>query len=141
MTVAQFLIDTSALTRVLRDGRTLAEWEQPINSGVVAICPIAELEVLFTARSKAVREHQLALLRALFSWVVLPERVFQRATEVQAALTDRGTHRSAGPVDLLTAAAAEEHGLILLHYDADFAAIAAVTGQPARWVAEPGSID
>jgi predicted nucleic acid-binding protein len=141
MSVAQFLIDTSALVRLLRNDRALAGWEQPITSGIVAICPITELELLYTVRSKADRERQLALIRELFAWVVMPERALERAGEIQAALTDRGLHRSAGPVDLLTAAAAESHRLILLHYDYDFAAIAEVTGQPVRWVAEPGSID
>jgi predicted nucleic acid-binding protein len=141
MSVAQFLVDTSAVVRLLRNEDALAGWEQPINSGIVAICPITELELLYTVRSKADRKRQLGLIRDLFAWVVMPQRAFERAGEVQAELTDRGLHRSAGPVDLLTAAAAEAHGLVLLHYDADFAAIAEVTGQPARWVAEPGSID
>jgi len=43
--------------------------------------------------------------------------------------------------DLLVAATAEEAGLIVLHYDADFDRIAAVTGQKCEWVATPGSID
>jgi hypothetical protein len=73
--------------------------------------------------------------------VVVPERAFERAAEVQVELTAQGARRSAGPVDLLTAAAAEVHGLILLHYDADFVKVAEVTGQPTRWLAEPGAID
>ena len=97
--------------------------------------------MLFTVKSAADRREQLEILRDTFSGVVMPESVFERAAQVQAALTERGAHRSAGPVDLLAAAAAESHGLILLHYDADFAQVSAVTGQPARWIAEPGSID
>jgi predicted nucleic acid-binding protein len=58
-----------------------------------------------------------------------------------AALTDRGSHRSADPVDLLTAAAADRHRLVLLHYDRDFVQVARATGQPVHWLAEPGSID
>lgn len=37
------------------------------------------------------------------------------------------------------AAAAEAAGLVVLHYDGGFDAIAAVTGQEARWVVPPGS--
>jgi predicted nucleic acid-binding protein len=51
---------------------------------------------------------------------------------VQEQLTAKGEHRSAGPVDLLVAATAEESGLVLLHHDRDFEAIARVTGQPVR---------
>jgi predicted nucleic acid-binding protein len=43
--------------------------------------------------------------------------------------------------DLLVAAAAEGEGLIVLHYDADFDRIAAVTGQRSEWVVPAGSID
>jgi predicted nucleic acid-binding protein len=39
------------------------------------------------------------------------------------------------------AAAAELHGLVLLHYDRDFLQIARATGQPLRWAAEPGTVD
>lgn len=43
--------------------------------------------------------------------------------------------------DLLIAAAAESLGLTVLHYDADFDRIAAVTGQPCEWVVPAGSVD
>jgi len=41
----------------------------------------------------------------------------------------------------LIAAAAEANALIVLHYDADFDRIAAVTDQPVEWVVPAGSID
>lgn len=43
--------------------------------------------------------------------------------------------------DLLIAAAAEDRGLVVLHYDADFDRIAAVTGQVCEWVVPAGSVD
>ena len=43
--------------------------------------------------------------------------------------------------DLLIAAAAEQAGLALLHYDNDFELIAKVTGQICEWVVPAGSID
>ena len=43
--------------------------------------------------------------------------------------------------DLLIAAAAEANDLAILHYDADFDRIAAVTGQPVAWVIPSGSVD
>ena len=39
-----------------------------------------------------------------------------------------------------TAAVAEHHGAAILHYDADFEHIAAVTGQPQTWIAPRGSL-
>ena len=47
---------------------------------------------------------------------------------------------AAGAFGLLTAAVAEHYGAAILHYDADFEHIAAVTGQPQAWVAPRGSL-
>ncbi|MGH3730037.1 MAG: PIN domain nuclease [Micromonosporaceae bacterium] len=141
MTPVRYLLDTSALVRVLRDPLARTRWEQQITAGLVAVCPIIELEMLYPARSKADREELLDLLQDAFTWVAMPDRVFGRATEIQAALTARGAHRSAGAVDLLVAAAAELHDLTLVHYDHDLDQLASVTGQPATWLAEPGAID
>jgi predicted nucleic acid-binding protein len=141
VTPLRFLLDTSALVRLLRDGGVRARWEQQITAGLVAVCPIVELEVLYTARSKTDREELVSLLDTAFGWVAMPERVFARAAEVQEALAGRGAHRSAGTVDLLVAAAAELQALALVHYDHDFDQIAKITGQAATWLAPPGSIN
>ncbi|MGA5303656.1 PIN domain nuclease [Nucisporomicrobium flavum] len=137
----RYLVDTSAYVRFARNDDLKLAWQEELASGLIAACPITELELLFSARSKAHRDDLKTLLWTLCTWVVMPDQVFERATEVQAALTESGSHRSAGPVDLLVAATAEVHQLALLHYDADFDQIAAVTGQRMYWVAEPGTID
>lgn len=76
-------------------------------------------------------------------YVVLPisEAIARRAREVQTRMAVRGHHRAAGVTDLLTAALAEYHGATVLHYDADFEHIAAVTGQSHAWIAARGSLD
>lgn len=140
MTPARFLADTSALVRILRDQHVRERWQPQITAGVLGVCPITELEMLYSARSKSQREEWLELLCAAFAWVGVPDRVYARAAEVQAAMTARGTHRSAGVVDLLLAATAERSALTLVHYDHDFDEIVKVTGQPAVWLAPPGSI-
>ncbi|MEV4617212.1 PIN domain nuclease [Asanoa sp. NPDC049573] len=140
MTSARFLVDTSALVRLLRIRDIRERWQPQITAGVVGLSPITELELLHSARSKADREELLGLLAATFTWVAVPDRAFLRAAEVQSAMTARGTHRSAGAVDLLLAATAELTGLALVHYDHDFDEIVRITNQPAVWVAAPGSI-
>ncbi|MCA1702099.1 MAG: PIN domain-containing protein [Actinobacteria bacterium] len=69
-------------------------------------------------------------------YIVLPisELIAQRAREVQVRMAARDHHRAAGVIDLLTAAVAEHHGAVVLHYDADFEHIAAATGQPHTWI-------
>ena len=133
MMSAQFLIDTSALARLMRSDAESFGWDQAVAAGLVAVCPITELEFCYSARSAKDRESLNADLRSAFGWVPVHDGAFDRAREVQGELTDQGQHRSAGPVDLVVAATAELFGLTLLHHDRDFATIAGVTGQALRW--------
>ena len=141
MMPARFLLDTSALVRLLREAGVRARWEPQITAGLVGVCPLVELELLYSARSKSDRDELVDLLATAFVWVPMPEQVFDRAAEIQAASTAQGAHRSAGAVDLLVAACAELHRLTLVHYDHDFDQITKVTGQAAAWLAPPGSIN
>ena len=132
MTAAQFLIDTSALARLMRPGAVSLGWDQAAAAGLIAVCPITELEFFYSARSATDRERMVQDMRALFGWVPVHDRAYMRAWEVQGELTSKSRHRSAGPVDLVLAATAELSGLTLLHCDHDFDTIARVTGQPLR---------
>ena len=71
--------------------------------------------------------------------VELTEAIFNRAIDVQELLAGRGRHRLPIP-DLIIAAAAETTGMTVLHYDADFDTIAAVTHQDVEWVVPRGSL-
>lgn len=136
-----YLVDTSAFVRLLKNPDLRKEWRPKVDKGALAVCPLTEIEIFHSARSEAHRQELRQSLDTAYRWVVMPDRVFERAQNVQEGLVDRGTHRSAGAVDLLVAATAEEHGLTLLHYDKDFLCVAAVTGQPVHWLAPPGSIN
>ncbi|WP_282697041.1 PIN domain nuclease [Streptomyces sp. CC208A] len=126
----KYLADTSAVARFLQHGADAWGWGEALDSGLVGMCELTELEVLRSARSaahhKMVRQH----LAGFYAWVPFPDDTFRRARQVQQQLVDHGEHRSAGPVDLLVAAVAELSGLTLLHCDRDFEAIARHTGQP-----------
>jgi predicted nucleic acid-binding protein len=89
---------------------------------VIAICPLVELEFLYSARSLADRLEKRRLLREVFGRVAMSDRAYQRADEVQQLLTQTGRHRSAGPVVLCD--------------DHDFQTVASVTGQPVKLVAD-----
>ncbi|MFJ5552687.1 PIN domain nuclease [Streptomyces sp. NPDC093225] len=140
MSAVTHLIDTSAIVRVLEDKNVQARWVDHLVEGVVAVCEVTELELLYSARSLGDRISKQEQLAELFNWVPMPDDAVRRALTVQRMLTDRGEHRSAGPVDLLLAATAELNGLTVLHYDADFETVARVTGQPTVWVAPPGTL-
>lgn len=135
MSPALYLIDTSGVFRILQDKLRQA-WSDHLAAGVIAICPVVELEFLYSARSLADRLEKRRLLHELFGWVPMSERAWERAEEVQQLLTEAAMHRSAGPVDLLIAATAERERLTLLSDDRDFTAIARVTGQPVKLVTD-----
>ncbi len=138
MNPAQFLIDTSALARFLRGDAEQYGWDQAAAAGLIAVCPITELEFFYSARSITDRMRGIEDMRTLFGWVPVDDRAYDRAWRVQEAMTRRGQHRSAGAVDLVVAATAELQGLTLLHRDRDFEVIAAVTGQALQWYGPPG---
>ena len=100
MSPALYLIDTSGLFRILQ-GDLRKAWSDQLVAGVIAVCPIVELEFLFSARSLADRLEKRQLMHDLFGWVPMPERAYERAGEVQQMLTEGGMHRSARPVHLL----------------------------------------
>ena len=133
MTPAIYLIDTSGLFRILQESYRKA-WADQLAAGVIATCPIVELEFLYSARSLADRLEKRRLLHDLFGWTPMPDRAYERAEELQQLMTEQGTHRSAGPVDLLIAATAEHSRLTILCDDNDFATVARTTGQQVAFV-------
>ncbi len=133
------IADKSALVH-LGKAAVAAKLEPLIVAGQVATCGIVELEILYSARS----EHDLVETRAerlrAYPRVSMDEADFIRAEDVMMRLSKRGRHRAVSLPDLLIAAVAERARLIVLHYDADFEIIAAITGQPAEWVAPRGTL-
>jgi predicted nucleic acid-binding protein len=132
---ALYLIDTTGLFRILK-GDLRKAWSDHIAAGVIAICPMVELEFMYSARSLADRLEKRQLLHSLFGWVAMHEGAYDRAAQVQQLLTETGKHRSAGPVDLLIAATAERERLIVLCDDRDYQTVATVTGQPVKLVTD-----
>jgi predicted nucleic acid-binding protein len=135
-----YLIDTSAHARSNKPAvRNIIVGL--IADRAAATCVTVDLEVGYTGRDLSVVRVIAERRRA--SYVVLPisEPIAERARDVQVRMAARGHHRAAGVIDLLTAAVAEHHGAVILHYDADFEHIAAATGQPHAWIVPRGSID
>ena len=87
MTPAQFLIDTSALARLMRPGAESFGWDQAVAAGLIAICPITELEFFYSVRSPQDRADTIENLRAAFCWVPVHDGAYARAWAVQGELT------------------------------------------------------
>jgi predicted nucleic acid-binding protein len=137
----EYLVDTSAYMRLARLPELRDAWRPWFAAGTLAVCPLTELEIYYTAKSVEHRHQLRANVRRRYKWALMPDSIWGRAREIQGLLAERGAHRSAGPVDLLVAATAEANRMTVLHYDRDFVTVARVTGQPVRWIAEPGAID
>jgi predicted nucleic acid-binding protein len=137
--LATFLADKSALTR--RDTRPEVRdaLEPLLLSGEVATCGIVDLELLYSAASRSTYRALSEALRGM-PRAPVDDSCIARALEVQAMLAERSQHRAVPLPDLLVAACAERAELAVLHYDADFERIGALTGQRAQWIVPRGSV-
>ena len=132
------LVDTSVLTR-LRHSSVRDVIEPMAAAGTLARAGISDLEVGFSARSAKEWDRALDALGA-FDLVETSSDHVRRARQVQRLLASKHQRGRKVP-DLLIAAAAEASDLAVLHYDADFDRIAAVTGQRVEWVVPAGTVD
>ena len=111
-------------------------------AGELAVCEMVALEILSGAPNREWYEQMRELLAGV-PWVHMGAGEWQRALEVHRLLEQQlgtDTRRGVKHADLLIAAAAEVHGLPLVHYDQDFDAIQRVTCQSMHWVAARGSL-
>jgi predicted nucleic acid-binding protein len=141
--MSRFLVDNSVLQRlpcsvaVQRRIRELLDAENEL-----CCCSLSLDEFAFSARSAA--DHEEATLRLRTSFLFLPSSagLDQIVLDIRSALWRAGTGRAAGVVDVALAAAAVNANATVLHYDADFDAIA--TAYPrlrAEWVVPRGTVD
>lgn len=133
-------IDTSAWHRSTHP-EVADRWRAELANDRLGICDQARLEILWSARSAADYDGLAEELGALAP-IPTTDSTFARALDVQRRLTHhRGLHhRSVKIADLIIAAAAEQAGATVWHYDEDFERIASITGQPIEWVAPRGSL-
>ena len=102
---------------------------------------MVRLELLHSARSTTEVAEIRRELAALPDCPIDKDQ-WNRALWVYEQLSAQGgaSQRSVKHPDLLIAAAAEAAGISVLHYDEDYDRIAAITGQPTRWLAPKGTL-
>lgn len=124
MAVAGWLLDKSAAARSSdpRVGQQLEEL-----AGALHVCPIGELEQLYSARSASDYDRLKSDLHQGFAVVGAPPDVFDRALALQQDLAHHHGmwHRTPIP-DLLIAETALHYGLGVAHVDRDYERIAEV---------------
>lgn len=135
------LFDTGAWTWV-RDRRfpELASWfNAAVEAGLVLVCDLVVLELTRLAPNEG-RAREVADRLAVFESIPMPTELWARARKTQLALAANGDHRRVPPADLLLAGAAEGAGVTLVHYDRDYARIAAVAGLRHEWLVPDGAL-
>jgi len=134
-----YLADTSVYVLQARHPQVRRRFESLLASGRLAACQMTALEYLNNAPDPKSYEVLWRALRSM-RWLDVSAAAMDRALEVHRALAKSSQHRHFRLPDLIIAATAEQHGVAVLHYDADYDRIAAVTGQAVEWVAPKGSL-
>jgi predicted nucleic acid-binding protein len=122
--VIRYLIDSSGLWRVMRDPALREAWAEVITAGAVASCDPQRTEFRRSARNLDEYEQMTAMFDDLYPDAPVPKTVWRWVESTQHRLLRRGAHRAMSVADLLVAATAAHHGLVVLHDDGDFAVAA-----------------
>ena len=134
-----YLVDTSAWSR-MQAPAVHKRLSTILSEGAAGTC--LPLDLADGRSAKNIRD--ALSIRALRARVMIElpmtPGVATRSRDLQLALTQRGYHRAASPVDLITAATAAEYNAIVLHYDRDYDLIADVGGPRCEWVAPAGTL-
>jgi predicted nucleic acid-binding protein len=135
------LFDTSALILAARDPRAGMALTDAVAGDELAVSEPILLEYLNGARNLAEYDRFADGFRGA-RVVTTDSADWGRALQIHRLLaaSDPGHQRGVHLPDLIIAAAAERHGLPVVHYDEDFDRIAAVSGQRTRWVLPRGSV-
>lgn len=130
MAVAGWILDKSA---AVRSDEPPVDIQLAELAGDLFVCPVGELEQLYSARSARDYDELKAALHAGFEVVAAPPDILDRALRLQQDLAHHHGmwHRTPIP-DLLIAETAIHHGLGVVHVDGDFERIAEVRPLSAR---------
>lgn len=118
----RFLLDSSALWRVLRDAELRAAWAQVIAEGAVGSCHPQRVEFRRSARNIDEYEQMTEMFAALYPDAAVPKTAWRWIESAQYRLLRNGAHRAMSAVDLLICATAVQHDVTVLHDDNDFTA-------------------
>lgn len=120
----RYLLDSSALWRILRDKELRAAWQDVVSAGAVGSCNPQRVEFRRSARSLDEHEQMSEMFEQLYPDVPVPKTAWRWIESAQYRLLRGGAHRALSAVDLLICATAAHQDLVVLHDDHDFATAA-----------------
>jgi predicted nucleic acid-binding protein len=122
--VIHYLIDSSALWRILREPDVRNAWADVVADHAVGSCQPQRAEFRRSARNAVEYEQMSSMFAELYPDVPLPKGTWQWVESSQHRLVHAGAHRTLSCVDLLVCAVAAQRDLVVLHDDNDFATAA-----------------
>jgi predicted nucleic acid-binding protein len=122
-----YLVDTSALVRVLRRQAEQA-WFDAVSAGHLALCEPVLTEILTIADAKSYDRIE-SELRAAYPWVPVVDDVWQIVASVRRELAQHSQHQGLSVADHLVVATAIRLKLVVLHEDADFETVSRLVPQ------------
>ncbi len=133
------VVDTSAWARA-HQPEIREPWVEVLRADRLRLSPVVRMEILLSARSgdsfDSLAEHLSALRVAPLSSSVL-----RAAEAAMRALAGRSAGAQRLPiVDYLVAAAAQETGAAVIHYDRDYDLLAEIMSFESIWLSPPGSL-
>jgi predicted nucleic acid-binding protein len=134
-----YLADTTVYVLQGRHAVVRRRFEALLAEGQLAGRQMSALEYLNNAPDPMGNEIVWDALHG-HRWIDVTSAAMNRALEVHRELATTSQHRHFRLPGLLIAATAELNGATVLHYDADYDRIAAVTSQATEWVAAKGSL-
>ncbi len=118
--MSHYLVDSSALWRILREPEIRAGWAEVISDHGIGSCHPQRAEFRRSARDMDEYDQMSAMFADLYPDVPLPKATWQWVETAQYRLVRAGAHRALSCVDLLICAVAALRGLVILHDDNDF---------------------
>lgn len=115
-----YLVDSSALWRILREPAIRAGWAEVVADHGIGSCQPQRAEFRRCARNVTEYEQMSTMFTELYPDVPLPKNTWQWIESAQYGLVRAGAHRAPSCVDLLICAVAAQRGLVILHDDNDF---------------------
>ncbi len=116
----RYLLDSSALWRILRDAKLRESWAEVVSLGVIGSCHPQRVEFRRSARTIDEYEQMSEMFDALYPDAPVPKSAWRWIESAQYRLLRHGAHRALSAVDLLICATAAQHDLVVLHDDSDF---------------------
>ncbi|BDU09072.1 PIN domain nuclease [Nocardia cyriacigeorgica] len=115
-----YLLDSSALWRILRDKALHDRWRTPTASGEIRSCYPQRAEFMRSARNLKEYSAFCGMYDSLYRDVAVPKSAGTWISGLQYRAAEMGSHSCLSAVDLQVCATAAYHGLVVVHDDSDF---------------------